>query len=205
MLGSFFIWGAKVARLFGLFALIIGTFFVNVANAQEAQTYAYAGDLRWMDINSETTFNVKVLDDVKDGCWTSASATKTGVELELQRSNYTLDEKNANYTVYIYGLGYGTKAGLCVVNYSIEVWGIDVSERHIEGNNLMSFFNSRLWRDNGVMSQGKVGVSNSLKEYYIEMIQSFLVNVGREKQRIKDKIVETGFGDSKEFWANYKF
>lgn len=97
-----------------------------LAQKDEKSTVIFDENLRWLEVLPENPLSLEAVDDVSDGCWTNATATRNAVELEFTRSGYRVNEDGLN-SVTLYAMGYEIDDRSCVIYISFIFSALDVS------------------------------------------------------------------------------
>lgn len=173
----------------------------------------FENDPRWLGLKQDRSIRVVVSDQIKDGCWTNAEATKNAVSIELTRSGYKIADDNAVLptTMALTAVGYFS-GGQCVASYEIVLHEIDTQEYTVSGHNITSLRLSPLWTSRGVLNGPRANFSPRLKDAFIEDTQLFLLDIPKNKNKVKQKAIESAsYTDkktntphpAKDFWINY--
>ena len=196
----------------GILALVIAITFAPAINAAELTNTFIRGfekDVGWLGLNKEQKFEVKIIDSVKDGCWTNSKSVKTAVESELKRSGYKLADEYVvgPIIVYIYSVGYAVdNRKSCIVSYELDIQRMLADNFSSVKHHLRSWVYASLWTRSGVMNGPKNGINRKLKDNYVDLMQSFLTGIAEEKKAILEEIARANYVSSaaRAYWSNYK-
>ena len=186
--------------------------FSGAALAAESQVF-FESDLAYLSVSRLSKIAVETIDEVTEGCWVSASATKSAVELELIRSGFeiTPPEDFAVSKLQIRALGFalsnlaGNDTG-CAVYVSLSALILElnnVTSERFDGN-LSDVYLRRYHNANSLLAGSKDNISRRIKETAIDMTKEFLVEIEKQKQALKKEISNSDQSVKfKEFWIKY--
>lgn len=193
-------------------ALMIGFVFSHSAKASDdfkSETWVLGERAGWLSLNKGEEFKVFITDSVSDGCWTNASAAQTAVELELKRSGFkVVDEASFLSNVLILNsVGYKLGDNSCAASYRLEVLNGITDAYYINGHRLKGYTRATLWEHGGILSGAKNSMNNRLKNSFVELVQKFLVQIDKNKEKVLKAAKENAEADggAKTFWTNYRF
>ena len=195
-----------------ILALVVAITFAPTINAAELTNTFIRGfgkDVGWLGLNKEQKFEVKIIDSVKDGCWTNAKSVKTAVESELKRSGYKLADEYVvgPIIVYIHSVGYAIDdRKSCIVSYELDIQRMLADKFSSVKHHLRSWVYASLWTRSGVMNGPKYGINREIKDNYVDLMQSFLSGIAAEKIAILEEIARVDYvsSEAKAYWSNYK-
>ena len=162
-----------------------------------AQTEIRGVNLALAETKKSSPLQVLVSDSVSGGCWTNTSRSKSMVERELLNAGYTnlQDSGSVDLRIYLEGTGYKS-GGLCVVHIGLDVWAGDFYSRFFEGNHfeIKSGKSDRnYW---SILSGPKGGMSDRIYKELEGFVDTFVVEIQKEKNIYRDKIIESVAPDS---------
>lgn len=186
-----------------VFGVVLNAMIGTVGISEGTSTTVFE-DVRWLHIDNRKDFFVVVSDQVTDGCWTSANASQASVELELIRSNGSLNEKNDTFTnvVHISAMGYGMGDNNCAVVVSLEVLVPDLSQYARDGHRVFGWHKESIWESTTLLTGGKNRMSYRIKETHVELVQQFLVELAKKPSRIRSSILASADEEASAFWRN---
>jgi len=199
-------------NIWGILALVVAIAFAPAINAAELTNTFIRGfgiDVGWLGLNKEQKFEVKIIDSVKDGCWTNSKSVKKAVESELKRSGYQLADEYVvgPIIVYIHSVGYAVDdRKSCIVSYELDIQRMLADNFSSVKHHLRSWVYASLWTQSGVMNNPKNGINRKLKDNYVDLMQSFLAGISAEKEAILEEIARVDYvsSEAKDYWSNYK-
>ena len=196
----------------GILALVVAITFAPAINAAELTNTFIRGfgkDVGWLGLNKEQRFEVKIIDSVKDGCWTNSKSVKKAVESELQRSGYKLADEYVvgPIIVYIHSVGYAIDdRKSCIVSYELDIQRMLADKFSSVKHHLRSWVYASLWRRSDVINGPKKGINRKIKDIYVDLMQSFLTGIAAEKKAILEEIARVDYvsSEARAYWSNYK-
>ncbi|MFA9420396.1 MAG: hypothetical protein ACERLB_09625 [Gammaproteobacteria bacterium] len=196
----------------GILALVVTITFSPAVNAAELTNTFIRGfgkDVGWLGLNKEHKFEVKIIDRVKDGCWTNSNSVKTAVESELKRSGYKLADEYVvePVIVYIHSVGYAIdNRKSCIVSYELDIQRMLADNFSSVKHHLRSWVYASLWTQSGVMNGPKNGINRKLKDNYVDLMQSFLSGIAAEKKAILEEIARVDYvsSEARAYWSSYE-
>lgn len=199
-------------NIWGILMLVVAIPFAPAINAAELTNTFIRGfgkDVGWLGLNKEQKFEVKIIDSVKDGCWTNAKSVKTALESELKRSGYKLADEYVvgPIIVYIYSVGYAVdNRKSCIVSYELDIQRMLSENFSSVKHHLRSWVYASLWTRSGVLNGPKNGINRKLKDNYVDLMQGFLTGIAAEKKAILEEIAGANYvsSEARTYWSNYK-
>jgi hypothetical protein len=199
-------------NIWGILALVVTITFAPAVNAAELTNTFLRGfgkDVGWLGLNKQQKFEVKIIDSVKDGCWTNSKSVKTAIESELKRSGYKLADEYVvgPIIVTIRSVGYAVDdRKSCIVSYELDIQRMLTDNFSSVKHHLRSWVYASLWTRSGVMNGPKNGINRKLKDNYIDLIQSFLTGIAAEKKAILEEIARVDYvsSEARTYWSNYR-
>jgi hypothetical protein len=205
-----------IGQTFTLIAVSLVLSLPVYAVSEDFTTYIFDKDARWLGHEpSKNTVKVYIIDQVKEGCWTSIKASENAVKLELQRSGFTVLDENdessvVGMQVLMDALGYRAPQGICVVRYDLTVRALDNAVGYGWGGEnadipfrVSSMLYSQIWNSGGVVSGGDV--NTLVKESFIEVTQEFLLAAPKKRKEVIEATIENATDETaKTFWTNLR-
>lgn len=141
--------------------------------------------LHWANTMVPRAIRVTVDDQVSDGCWKSPQATRTAVELELQRSGFIVSSDDSigsfHPSIVIRSLGFRAGDQTCVVSVRLDIMTVVLTSYSRDGHMLDGYTTASLYNRTGVLIAPLADVGNRIKESHVEFVQDFLVNIKRKQ------------------------
>ena len=192
-----------------LLVLVVTISLAPATKAEEiTNTIIWENSSSWLKLNKGVEFRVKILDSVKNGCWTNAKTVKTAVESVLKRSGYKIADEAVTVTFQIFLSSIGEEAGggSCAVTYDLEVRWRGSDEFSSSGHKITAITNTPLWEFNGILTGSKNEMNERLKEKYVDLAQSFLNDIDVRRRAVLKEISgsATLTPEAKAYWSNYK-
>lgn len=158
----------------------------------------------WITVAREQRVKVRILDGVKDGCWTNSQASKTAVELELIRSGFKLDERAAAILT-LTAAGYKTQGmDQCVVSASLTLSVPDLNETRADGRRLIGITTYKtLYSTGAVMTNTVSDTGDQLKGLFVDFSRALLVHYAKQVQEITEALQAHENKADAAFWLNW--
>ena len=196
-----------LVRLVG--ATILGTWLsvFYVASADDGFIFSNPA---WHFVDGFEGVDVRIYDQIDDGCWARPKVSETQVSLELIRHGYKVFENDSVESVFapdvsIGGLGYADAAGLCIVTLEINVYA--VTTRRItpddSDNYVSAVYSSLLWSTTYVLSGNKASMNQRIADAHAEMIREFLLALEKNSNQVREEILDTVPENRKATWRSY--
>ena len=200
-------------KLIWIIKLYLLTAFVGVCYAQNdvdtaSNTIVFGHDPRWLLLSDSASQSIEVIvdDQVNDGRWTNSDAVATAVKLELKRSGF--DVTSTSETIFphelkIKALGYSNGSASCLIYYNLQFNMVDVKYRNfgVDNHKVSSVVYSEIYGKSGILSGGDS--NRRLKTTFVELTQSFLVDISKYQKEVLEKIKESAPPEGKNFWESY--
>lgn len=184
------------------------------------------GDPDWLHFRKNQKITVVPFDSIKDGCWTNVDQTINAVAVELQRSGFNVAtaqniKEAAGNRLVVHGLGYavGHDNSLCIATLELIYLPIRVdrvtfssSKKEISSSKqeVIAIGRRQMWSSLVLISGGKGDFNRQVKDEFISLAQSFLLDVPK-RQNVALKSIRDSATNNREkdpdahtFWSNYK-
>ena len=199
-------------NIWGILALVVAITFAPAINAAELTNTFIRGfgkDVGWLGLNKEQKFEVKIIDSVKDGCWTNSQSVKKAVESELKRSGYKLADEYVvgPIIVTIHSVGYAIdNRKSCIVSYELDIQRMLADKFSSVKHHLRSWIYASLWTRSDIINGPKNGINRKIKDNYVDLMQSFLTGIAAEKKAILEEIARVDYvsSEARAYWSNYR-
>jgi len=187
--------------------LCVASFGAGAEGEQKRDAVLWGYDPDWLIFQNTEIIDVKLDDQVDDGCWTDLSGTKNAVKLQLIRSGYeTQDEEDHSIfvsDVTISAMGFGIPSiGGCVVALELTVSVPDYGEYAIDENVLSSLYTKPVISYRGVLTAKKANSNAAIKSQFEGFVQQFLVDISRSKQLMRGDLEEQEQDAGTKFWID---
>lgn len=174
-------------------------------NEQKFDAAVWGHDPSWLVLKNAEMFNVRLDDQVEDGCWTDLSGARNAVELQLIRSGYeTQGEENISAflpDVIVSALGYeipGVRG--CAIAMELEATVPDYGEYVIGESVLSGLYTKSVISYKSIITVKKTESNALIKGQFESMVQRLLVDIERSKQRIRGALEEQDQSKANEYW-----
>ena len=148
--------------------------------------------------------SVAIDDQVTDGCWTNAEATRIAVQLELKRSGYQAEGKIPAGYIYLSAAGHKTSEDTCAVNIIFIVNTVVTDSHVVAGHQVTAIDNHIMWVRSILIVTSKANMSEKIKVGFVKMAQMFLTDIGRNRKLLLEDITKNAGDAAKTFWSTYK-
>lgn len=187
--------------------LCVAPFGAGAEGEQKRDAVLWGYDPDWLIFKNTKMIDVKLDDQVDDGCWTDLSGTKNAVKLQLIRSGYeTQDEEDHSIfvsDVTISAMGFGIPSiGGCVVALELEASVPDYGEYAIGEDVLSSIYTKSVISYRGVLTAKKTNSNAAIKSQFEGFVQQFLVDIERSKQLMRGELEEQEQDAGTKFWID---
>jgi hypothetical protein len=182
-----------------LFVLFLVASTANALEPSEMMIEYNRKSLGWLHVNTGPIANemrVVVEDQVENGCWTSAKASKTAVELELKRSGHTVSNTQSNHfdhRVVLSAQGYALDRNqICVIALQTSVVTNVTETIGIHGGHELA--NIRLvpiWTRRKLLTGPKYSMNSRTREEFVTSAQEFLNDVENVKADLIEQVNQT--------------
>lgn len=182
--------------------LIIAAVPSGPLSAQDDTTFI-SEDPRWLSIKPGSDLSIAVDDQVTDGCWTSATASRNAVALEFRRSGYKLVDVEGSIAplLVLRANGYKTNNNNCVAHLTLVLlWGLP-SNSFIDGHIVGTFRRDPIWEASMLLSGSNM--SSRLKNIFVEQAQRLLLEIDENRQSTLQAIRASATGSEADFWNAY--
>jgi hypothetical protein len=174
-------------------------------NEQKFDAAVWGHDPSWLVLKNAEMFNVRLDDQVEDGCWTDLSGARNAVELQLIRSGYEIQgEENVSAflpDVIVSALGYEIPSVRgCAIAMELEATVPDYGEYVIGESVLSGLYTKSVISYKSIITVKKTESNALIKGQFESMVQRLLVDIERSKQRIRGALEEQDQSKANEYW-----
>ena len=148
--------------------------------------------------------SVAIDDQVTDGCWTNAEATRMAVQSELKRSGYQAEGEIPAGYIYLSAAGRKTSEQTCAVNIIFIVNTVVTDSHVVKGHRVVAIDNHIMWIRSILIVTSKANISERIKIGFVKMAQMFLTDVDRNRKLVLEDIAKHAGDVAKTFWSTYK-
>jgi hypothetical protein len=161
-----------------------------------------------MNVAGAEALRVTVDDQVSEGCWKYPQATQTAVELELERSGFSVSSEGASVfspSVIIRSLGFKVGGETCVVSVRLDVMTGALTTYSRGGHQLNGLTLVPLYSNTAVLIAPLSDVGERIKQSHVEFVQDFLVSIKRKQIEILDRAASfSSPQEAKTYWEEQK-
>lgn len=174
-------------------------------NEQNLDATVWGHDPSWLVLKNAKMLSVRLDDQVGDGCWTDLSGARNAIELQLIRSGYeTQDAEDASAfipEVIFSALGYDIPSVRgCAIAMELEATVPDFGEYSIGESVLSGLYTKSVISYKSIITVEKSESNAMIKGQFESMVQRFLVDIERAKQRIRGALEEQDQSKANEYW-----
>ena len=147
---------------------------------------------------------VTIDDQVADGCWTNAEATRIAVQSELKRSGYQAEGEIPAGYINLSAAGRRAGEHSCAVNIIFIVNTVVTDSHAVEGHQVTAIDNHIMWIRSILIVTSKTNISEKIKIGFVKMAQMFLADIERNRKLLLEDITKNAGDVAKTFWSTYK-
>lgn len=172
---------------------------------QNLNATVWGHDPSWLVLKNAKMMSVRLDDQVEDGCWTDLRGARNAIELQLIRSGYEAqDGEDASAfipEVIVSALGYEIPSVRgCAIAMELEATVPEFGDYAIGESVLSGLYTKSVISYKSIITVEKSKSNAMIKGQFESMVQRFLVDIERAKQRMRGALQEQDQSKANEYW-----